>query len=373
MTIPELSIRNQRFAAFFAVAAIFLGGVHLGLLIPVYAGLLVYAAVHHLGDRLQRRGQAGANARKQAVAIIASVVIGLMVLLGVGIKLLLHSGAGLHDLLLKMSDILATSNTWLPSWATNSMPQQDALLGEVVGWLKAHAGEIGGYSLALLKGLGYALIGTLLGLLVAISSDERHSAPGPLSQRLILQIGELREAFWRVAAAQIRISAVNTTLTLIYLLIVLPIFGVHLPFAKTLVGLTFIAGMLPIVGNLVSNTAITVISLSVSLHVAAASLAFLILVHKLEYFINARIIGSQINARAWEMLLAMLLMERLFGPAGVVAAPVFYTWLKAEWQLWDRQPAPVATPHFAKTVHGGDGGHGLIQNRARASDEEHNL
>jgi predicted PurR-regulated permease PerM len=31
----------------------------------------------------------------------------------------------------------------------------------------------------------------------------------------------------------------------------------------------------------------------------------------------------------------MLLMERLFGPAGVVAAPVFYAWLKVEWHRWD--------------------------------------
>jgi predicted PurR-regulated permease PerM len=65
-------------------------------------------------------------------------------------------------------------------------------------------------------------------------------------------------------------------------------------------------------------------------------LGFLIIVHKLEYFINARIVGTQINARAWEILLWMLVMERLFGLIGVVAAPVFYAWLKAEWQLWDK-------------------------------------
>jgi predicted PurR-regulated permease PerM len=50
----------------------------------------------------------------------------------------------------------------------------------------------------------------------------------------------------------------------------------------------------------------------------------------LEYFLNAKIIGSQINARAWELLSAMLIMESLFGLPGVVAAPVFYAYIKTE-------------------------------------------
>ncbi|HTH39701.1 MAG TPA: hypothetical protein VL968_02850, partial [Rhodocyclaceae bacterium] len=60
------------------------------------------------------------------------------------------------------------------------------------------------------------------------------------------------------------------------------------------------------------------------------SLLFLVLIHKLEYFLNARIVGGQINARAWELLLAMVLMEAAFGLPGVVAAPVYYAYLKDE-------------------------------------------
>jgi predicted PurR-regulated permease PerM len=93
---------------------------------------------------------------------------------------------------------------------------------------------------------------------------------------------------------------------------------------------TFVVGLLPVIGNLISNTVIVVISLSLSVYVAAASLAFLILIHKLEYFINAKIVGTQIHARAWEILIAMLLMEAAFGVPGVIAAPVFYAYLKAE-------------------------------------------
>ena len=106
--------------------------------------------------------------------------------------------------------------------------------------------------------------------------------------------------------------------------------GIHVPLAKTLVVVTFIVGLLPVVGNLLSNTAVTVAALSVSLGVAIAALGFLILIHKLEYFLNARIVGTQINASAWELLIAMLLMEAAFGLPGLIAAPVYYAYLKSE-------------------------------------------
>ena len=92
----------------------------------------------------------------------------------------------------------------------------------------------------------------------------------------------------------------------------------------------FRSGLLPVIGNLISNTVIVVISLSYSLHAAAGSMAFLVIIHKLEYFVNARIVGSQIEASAWELLLAIVVMEAAFGMPGVIAAPVFYAYIKSE-------------------------------------------
>jgi predicted PurR-regulated permease PerM len=133
-----------------------------------------------------------------------------------------------------------------------------------------------------------------------------------------------------VVFAQVKISGLNTVLTAVYLLVALPLFDIHLPMATILVLLTFVVGMLPVVGNLVSNTVIVVISLGVSLGAGVASLLFLVLIHKAEYFMNARIVGHQVQATAWELLGAMLLMEAAFGVVGLVAAPVMYAWLKAE-------------------------------------------
>jgi predicted PurR-regulated permease PerM len=97
-----------------------------------------------------------------------------------------------------------------------------------------------------------------------------------------------------------------------------------------MIALTFVVGLLPVLGNLISNTVIVVVSLSVSLLVAVGSLAFLILIHKLEYFVNARIVGARIRARAWELLLAMVVMDAWFGIPGLIAAPIYYAYLKDE-------------------------------------------
>src|SRR3954454_4520410 len=80
----------------------------------------------------------------------------------------------------------------------------------------------------------------------------------------------------------------------------------------------------------ISNTVIVVVSLSVSPVLAVSSLVFLVVIHKLEYFVNARVMGGQIHARAWELLLAMLVMDAVFGIPGVVAAPIYYAYLKNE-------------------------------------------
>jgi predicted PurR-regulated permease PerM len=40
--------------------------------------------------------------------------------------------------------------------------------------------------------------------------------------------------------------------------------------------------------------------------------------------------GTQIRARAWELLVAMLVMDAVFGVPGLIAAPVYYSYLKNE-------------------------------------------
>lgn len=305
------------------------------MLVPLFSGLLAFSLVIAVRQRVWRMGPVP-GASVIAVAMLAAMVVIFALAMGAGLHLILHDGAGFHDLLNRMAEIIASAKAWLPTSIAALIPQTDALFDSVGAWLQHHAAELGSMSLAALKQFGYAAIGMLLGAMIALHQrTEGDRGLGPVSTALTQQIRALRLVFWRVATAQVKIAGINTILSAIYLFVVLPSFGVHLPLAKTLTTLTFVTGLLPVVGNLLSNTAITIISVGYSLPVGLASLAFLVAIHKLEYFLNAHIVGSQINARTWEILVVMVVFERIFGLRGVVFAPIFYAWLKSEWHLWD--------------------------------------
>jgi len=131
-------------------------------------------------------------------------------------------------------------------------------------------------------------------------------------------------SFATVMGAQITISLINTALTGIFVIVV------QLPHAALLIATTFLCGLVPIVGNLVSNTIITFVSLSVSLKLAIAALVFLVVVHKLEYFLNSKIIGQRIRNPVWLTLIALVIGERLMGIPGLVLAPVVLNYLRVE-------------------------------------------
>jgi predicted PurR-regulated permease PerM len=174
------------------------------------------------------------------------------------------------------------------------------------------------------------IIGTIIGSMLALQTTQSTAQQRPLTRVLTQRVANLATVFQKVVFAQVQISLINTVFTALFLMAVLPLLGVALPLTKTLVAITFFAGLIPVVGNIMSNSAIVLVGLSVSVPVALGSLLFMVVIHKLEYFLNAKIIGAQIKAKAWEMLCAILLMETLFGLAGVVAAPVFYAYIKKE-------------------------------------------
>ncbi len=181
-------------------------------------------------------------------------------------------------------------------------------------------------------GLIHIIIGMFIGALIAIINLETKiiGETKNFKEELINRITTFLDVFHKVVFAQVKISAINAILTGVYLLIVMPIIDVQMPYAKTLVVLTFLFGLLPVVGNLISNTLITLISLNVSFNVAVYSLVFLIVVHKLEYYINAKIVGEKIKTSIWELLIAMLVFEAIFGVIGAVLSPVIYGYLKEE-------------------------------------------
>jgi len=146
-------------------------------------------------------------------------------------------------------------------------------------------------------------------------------------------------SFTAVMGAQILISAINTALTSIF------VFAVGLPNAAVVVGVTFLCGLVPVVGNLVSNTIITAIAFTVSPRMALLALVFLVVIHKLEYFLNSKIIGDRIRNPVWLTLLALLLGEKLMGIPGMILAPVVLHYVRAEaLRIEVAATRPVAAP-----------------------------
>jgi predicted PurR-regulated permease PerM len=292
----------------------------------------VYELVSMLAPKFVSGRLSHSRAKIVVVTLISATVLGLLIALVAGVVAYFRTGNDLPALLTKMAEIVETSRGVLPAWIAQYLPQGDEaqVRSAIVEWLRTHAEEIKVLGGNAGRVLAMVVIGLIIGAIVALNEGRPNHKLGPLAQALTERVDRLGIAFRQVVFAQVRISALNSILTGIYLYVVLPAFDVQLPFVKTMVALTFLAGLMPVLGNLVSNTVIVIISLSQGIYVAAASLVFLVAIHKLEYFVNARIVGSQIKAHAWELLIAMLAMEAAFGIRGVIAAPVFYAYLKRE-------------------------------------------
>jgi predicted PurR-regulated permease PerM len=310
----------------------------LHLLPALLAGLLVYALVEALVPLLQRL-LPGVHARGLIVALLSVVVVGLLTLAIIGgISFLRHELGAPGAFFESLMPLIDRARAQMPQVVVDYLPDSiDDFRAVAIEWLRSHAAQLQLAGKTAARVVVHLLIGMVLGAMVALADARTHpdARRGALVDALVERCRNLVAAFHDIVFAQVKISAVNTLFTAIFLLLVLPLFGTSLPFAKSLVVATFVAGLLPVVGNLISNTLIFVVGLSVSFGVAIAALVYLILIHKLEYFLNARILGTQIRARAWELLIAMLFMEAAFGAAGLVAAPIYYAYLKRELKAAD--------------------------------------
>jgi len=338
MNTPSMApVTRFEIAAWLMMAAGLLLTLSLHLLPALLSGLLVVQLVNLLAPRFVI-GRLDHNwAKVLVVSLITLIVLGALGGIVAIAILYLRTEGGLAGLLTKMAEIIENSRQLLPIWAAEWLPQGDktGIRAGLVEWLRSHALDIRKLSGDAGRVLLHFIIGLIIGSFIALRRASPHQRLAPLAQAMCLRAHRLGDAFRRVVFAQVRISALNALLTGIYLMLILPAFGVQLPFTKTMVVVTFIVGLMPVLGNLISNSVIVIISLSHSPHIAAGSLAFLVIIHKLEYFVNARIIGGQIQARAWELLIAMVAMEAAFGVQGVIAAPIIYAYVKKE--LSDRE------------------------------------
>ncbi|VFP82795.1 AI-2E family transporter [Candidatus Erwinia haradaeae] len=300
-------------------------------LLPCFlTGFLTYEIILGLTLLVERLVQ-GPIARWISIMLL-SILLVLVIALGIKqlIKFLLHDFQNLSDYHTAVSQLFQDAQRTLSPLITHYLPlDMTELQQKILSWLNTNfAMKTFGHTAA--HTAATMLIGVVLGAMISLRKESKNHLNAPLKDAILDRLHILSEAFHHVIFAQINVSVFNTVLTGCFLFAILPLFVPPFPFAKTIVVLTFFTGLLPIIGNLISNAVIVLIGLSISLEAALISLIYLILVHKLEYFINARIFSSCINAKTWEILLAMLIFESTFGLSGVIAAPIYYAYMKAE-------------------------------------------
>lgn len=332
MQAMQIVRSNQiRWLSVFIVMGGLLLVLPLHLLACFIAGFLVYELVNGLTPYFQKI-ISGERARWVVVAFISTVVVSFLTI----------AVAGLADFLMEdmknpvafnamVSRLLMDAQSRLSPVLLHYLPANiEELQRSFLQWLREHIVMIQTFGKNAAHVFVTMLIGMILGAIISLQHHTQGEHHAPLKKELLQRVRLLSDAFRNVVFAQFQISLINTVLSAVFLFGILPLFGIHLPLAKTLVVVTFVCGLLPVVGNLISNTLIFIVGLSLSLWVGALVLAYLIIIHKVEYFLNARIVGGRIKAKSWEVLLAMLVFEAAFGIPGVVAAPIYYAYLKSE-------------------------------------------
>jgi predicted PurR-regulated permease PerM len=303
-------------------ATILLAGIfHLGP--PLLVLLFAYFALRQLYRLTKRKWLA--------------LVLFLVLVLGIATGAVFFTRAAI----LALPEVADTSIPSASAWAQKRQIELpftdfDTLRAAVVDELKQEAHYL--ESVAHFAGHTFRVIVlSVLGIVIAASLflksgfNPHSEADGPrnnlyvvCTEEITARFRDFYRSFETVTGAQIVISLINTVLTGVFLL------GVHLPHAPLLIAITFLCGLVPIAGNLLSNTIITFVALSVSLKLAVASLVFLIVIHKLEYFLNSTIIGQRIRNPVWLTLIALIIGERLMGIPGLVLAPVVLNYLRVE-------------------------------------------
>src|SRR5471032_14066 len=284
--------------------------IPLRLLPSLLAGFLVFELVNMLTPQLQRLIE-GRRARWLAVALLGTLVVSVLALIFAGaISFLLHEAENPGASLDKFMGVVDRARGQLPPFIDAYLPASAAEFRVAIGdWLTKHLSDLQLVGKDAAHMFVTLLIGMVLGAIIALQLVPDVTKRKPLAAALFDRLHLLVQAFRNIVFAQIKISLLNTFFTGIFLAVILPMFGIKLP---------------------LTNTLITIVGLSLSIWVAVAALGYLIFIHKLEYFLNARIVGGQISAKSWELLLAMLVFEAAFGLPGVVAGPIYYAYLKSE-------------------------------------------
>lgn len=326
-------MRNEQKIDIGVIGFIFLGFIfvlNVGLLPAMIAGFITYLMMRYCEHAMSNYLNLGKYSKFLATVSISFFIIAILTLFSMYFFNWIGRTLNNPDALINETALI------LDNTLKDLSPNIAGMLPQDIHNFKADGLEFIQSNLIVLrdfsKGATHTLITMILGMIIGImiAAGDYSETNKPLVIAFRKRMLNLVESFKHVMVAQAGIAAFNSIMTAIFLLIVMPIFGVDFPFSKTIIFLTFFIGLIPIIGNIIVNAIVLIVGLSVSVSVGISALCYLIFIHKFEYFLNAKIIGGRIEAKAFELLIAMLLMESIYGIIGLIAAPILYAYIKKE-------------------------------------------
>ena len=333
---PRQRPSNAEIASWVLMGTLIVYVLMLHMVSALISGLALYLILDKLAQSMSRRIP-GMAARTTSVIIVTLIAGGLIVgAMAMLISFLQHQSDTLPAMMRQMADILRSTRLWLGGYGREVIPDfmtdAESFKVGIVDWLKNHAGSLKMAGGTFSVGLLHIFMGILLAVVVFFRHVTHHDDErprGPLAHYLTEKADRFSEVFARIASAQIKVSLFNTFIVSLYLLTLL-LLGRQIPFMTTLIVITFLLGLVPIVGSSVTNAVLVILSLGVSGGTAIVSLVFVLAISKLQYLLTSRLVGSEVDSQAWEILLAIIVGEAAFGLAGVVMAPIVYAFIKGE-------------------------------------------
>ncbi len=318
------SVSGPRKASYALMILALAAVARVGLGHALIAGLFAYMMLNQAQGALRGAGASPRLARWSSLALFLVVGALMAVIFAAFVRIGMARAPQLLDRLLPPLDALV-NRVGLDLPIDNGQELRALILAS----LKANARAVESESGLLTRGFFQISAAVIIAILRFVTA-----APVPVERRRGLDIEVLNECRDRVAlfavsfelvmGAQVLIAAINAGMAAAFL------FAFRIPFRTMLILTTFVCGMIPIVGNLISNALIAAAALTVSDKLALIALVFLVVVHKGGYVLNSRIIGARTETPTWAILLGLLVGEALMGVTGAILAPTLIYYARAE-------------------------------------------
>jgi predicted PurR-regulated permease PerM len=232
------------------------------------------------------------------------------------------NGHTVQSILKSINNFKETAPVFITKKLPTTTSEMEPVINNFSNYINQHIIGFGGTSINL-------LFQTIFALIISISLIKKPSVnDSQMTKLLKFHFNNFIHSFKVLMGAQIYVAIWNAVWLLIYLFFILPAFDITLSYRKTLIIFTLFISLIPALGNMISNTVLLVLCLPFGLYTVLASLIFIVIIHKAEYLINAKIVGKQSHANIVEILLSLIIFELIFGLDGLILGPVTYAYVK---------------------------------------------